>query len=321
MTDTVDGERLLRHLKLGELRAIAEIARCGSVLAASAALGISQPALTRSLAAAESKLGARLFERLPRGVRPTLYGDAVMQRVSAAFSEIRAAAEDIAALNGLSRGTLSVGAMPLAAAGLIPAALQRLIAGRPGLQVTVLEGHPEYLLNELRARHIEIVVGRLALAEGDRDLSKESLYNEQLSVIAGSNHPLHRHRRLSLRDIVGESWVLPPPDTAFYRQVAQLFEMAGVDLPPHNVRTLSVPVSFSLARRTNSIAIVPHSVLTLGYGSSDVRALPVRLPRTRGPVGFIRLMGKGESPAMREFTACSRAVVASIVSTWKREAS
>lgn len=318
--DGVANERLLRHLKLGELRAVAEIARCGSILAASVALGTSQPALTRSLAAAEAKLGARLFERLARGVRPTLHGDAVIRRIAAVFSEIRAAAEDIAALDGVSRGKLSLGAMPLAAAGLVPEALQRLISGRPGLQVTVLEGHPEFLLRELRARHIEIVVGRLALAEGDRDLAKELLYNERLSVIAGSKHPLQRHRRLSLQDIAGESWLLPPPDTAFYRQVAQMFEMAGVDLPPHNVRTLSVPVSIGLATRTNAVAIVPRSILTLGYLSSDVRALPVRLPRTKGPVGFIRLIGASESPAMREFTACSRAVVAPIISAWKREA-
>ncbi len=319
--DTVNGERLLRHLKLGELRAIAEIARCGSILAASATLGTSQPALTRVLAAAESKLGARLFERLPRGVRPTLHGDAVIRRVAAVFSELRAAAADIAALNGLSRGTLSIGATHLAAAGLVPQALQRLISGRPGLQVTVLEGNPEFLLKELRARHIEIVVGRLALAEGDRDLGKELLYDEQLSVIAGSKHPLHRRRRLSLRDLAGESWILPPPETAFYRQVAQSFEEAGVDLPPHNVRTLSVPVAIGLTTGTNSIAVVPRSILTLGCAGSDVRALRVRLPHARGPVGFVRLMGAAESPAMREFTACCRAVVASIVSAWEREAS
>ena len=213
--DTADAERLLRHMKLGELRAIAEIARCGSILGASVALGTSQPALTRVLAAAESKLGARLFERLARGVRPTPHGDAVLPRIAAVFSEIRGAAADIAALNGLSRGTLSIGAMHLAAFGLVPEALQRLTSGRPALQVTVLEGHPEFLLRELRARHIEIVVGRLAFAEGDRDLDKETLYNEQLAVIAGSHHPLHRRRRLSLRDIAGESWILPPPETAW----------------------------------------------------------------------------------------------------------
>ena len=252
-------------------------------------------------------------------MRPTLYGDAVIRRIAAVFSEIRAAAEDIAALNGLSRGTLSVGAMPLAAAGLVPEALQQLISGRPGLQVTVLEGHPEFLLRELRARHIEIVVGRLALVEGDRDLGKESLYDEQLSVIAGSKHPLHRRRRLSLRDLAGESWILPPPETAFHRQVAQAFDMAGVDLPSHNVRTLSVPVVIGLAARTNAIAVVPRSILTLGRVSSDVQALRVVLPQTKGPVGFVRLVGTGESPALREFTACARAVVASIVSTWEND--
>ena len=136
--ETPATERLIRLLKMGELRAIAEIAQRGSILAAAATLGSTQPALTRTLAAAEAKLGVKLFERLPRGVRPTLFGEAMLSRTAAIFSEIRGAADDIASLNGLARGTVSIGAVPLAAAGLVPEALQRLLTVLPGLQATVL---------------------------------------------------------------------------------------------------------------------------------------------------------------------------------------
>lgn len=318
--DALTTDRLIRHLKLGELRAISEIAQSGSILAAAATLGSTQPALTRTLAAAEAKLGVKLFERLPRGMRPTLFGEALLRRIAAIFSEIRGAADDIASLNGLSRGTISIGAMPLAAAGLVPEALQRILAGRPGLQATVLEGNPEFLLNELRARRIEIIVGRLALGDGDRDLNKEILYDEQLAIAASSAHPLHGRRRVRLRELLNEPWILPPPDTAFYRQVAALFEHAGVAIPSHQIRTLSVPVNLGTVMRTTFVTIIPRSLLTLGFVPPGIQPLPVALPATKGPVGFIRLAGASETPALREFMASTRAIAAAVAPGKKRVA-
>ncbi len=191
-----------------------------------------------------------------------------------------------------------------------------ITTGRPGLQISVLEGHPEFLVRELRSRRIEIVVGRLAFAEGDRDLDKEMLYDEQMAVIARRGHPLHDQRRLSLRGLRGQSWILPPPDTAFYRQLAQSFEMAGVDVPPHSVRTLSTPVTLGLVARTDAIAVVPRSILTLGSASSEVQALRVKLPQATGPVGFVRLTEASASPAMLAFMDCCRTVVADILADW-----
>jgi DNA-binding transcriptional LysR family regulator len=307
-----DTDRLARHLKLGELRAIAEIARSGSILGAAAVLGSSQPALTRTLAAAEEKLGVTLFERLPRGVAPTLFGEALLQRIASIFHEIRGAAEDIAALRDLTQGTVSVGAMPLAAAGLLPEALSRLVAARPGLRAEVIEGNPEILLGELRRRRIEIVVGRVPPLERDVDLQWEALYEEEVVVIAAQGHPLQRRRRLTLPDLADEAWVLPPPYTAFYGQVAATFDAAGAPLPRHRIRTLSSPVSQGLVMRTNALAFVPASLLALGYLAPTIRPLDVALPRMTGSVGFVRLAGASETPALREFVDWTRAVAREI---------
>lgn len=310
--DPRSGERLVRVLKLQELRAITEIAASGSILAAAASLGSTQPALSRMLAAAESKLGVRLFERLARGVRPTIFGEAVLRRATAVFGEIRGTADDIASLNGLSRGTVSIGAMPLAAAGLVPEALQRVVRGRPGVRATVLEGNPEFLLNELRTRRIDIILGRLSLAAGDRDLDTEVLFDEQLVAIAASAHRLQGRRRLRLTDLADESWILPPADTAFYIQVAAMFGRAGMAEPASQIRTLSVPLNFVTVMRTGCVSIVPRSVLLLGFVPPEIRPLPVVIPPTPGPVGFIRLAGVGETPMLHEFMQCTRGIAAEI---------
>lgn len=310
--DSPSTKRLLRQLKLQELRAVAEIARCGSVLAAAEAIGSTQPAMTRTLAAVEAKLDTKLFDRGPRGMRITVFGEALLRRIAAVFSEIQGATEDIAALRGLSAGTLSIGVMPLAATALVPEALQRTLAGRPRVRASVVEGNPEFLLAELRMRRIEIIIGRLAAAGAEDGLHTEVLYEEHLCIAAREQHPLHARQRLTLRDLLNEPWILPPRDTAFFSQVAMLFHRAGLTIPPHQVSTLSSPVQIGMALRSDFISAFPISPFALGAMPPTIRPLPVGLPVTRGPVGLIRLAGNTETPAQAEFLSAIRAVAAVI---------
>jgi len=307
-----DAARLIRQLKLQELRAVAEIARSGSILAAAEAIGTTQPAATRTLASAEAKLGAKLFERGSRGVRPTVFGEAILLRIAAIFSEIRGAADDVAELQGLSAGSLSIGVMPLAAPGLVPEALQRMLAGRPRLRATVIEGNPEFLLAELRMHRIEIIVGRLTLAGIEADLQTEALYEEELCVAARAQHPLHRRRRLALRDLLNELWVLPPPDTAYFNQVAMMFHLTDLTIPSCQIVTLSFPVQIGMVARSDYVSAFPRSPFMLGAVPPTIRPLPVALPRTRGPVGLIRLRSRSNKPVLAEFMASMRAVAAVI---------
>lgn len=318
--DSESANRLIRQLKLQELRAIAAIGRGGSILAAAELLGSTQPALTRSLAAAEAKLGVKLFDRLPRGVRPTVFGEALLRRIAAIFHEISGAADDIASLQGLSSGTLSIGVMPLGAAGLVPKALQRILAGRPRLRVTVLEGNPEFLLNELRMRRVEIIVGRIALADAESELRKEVLYDEQLSVAAHVTNALHRRPRISLSELADQPWILPPPGTAFFSQVATMFRLAGVAIPTCQITTLSVPLNLGMVAGSDYLSILPRSLISLGAIPPSIRPLSVALPSTRGPVGFILLTAGSETPALNEFISAIRSVAATLASGRERRA-
>jgi len=215
-------------------------------------------------------------------------------------------------LQGLSAGSLSIGVMPLAAPGLVPEALQRMLAGRPRLRATVIEGNPEFLLAELRMHRIEIIVGRLTLAGIEADLQTEALYEEELCVAARAQHPLHRRRRLALRDLLNELWVLPPPDTAYFNQVAMMFHLTDLTIPSCQIVTLSFPVQIGMVARSDYVSAFPRSPFMLGAVPPTIRPLPVALPRTRGPVGLIRLRSRSNKPVLAEFMASMRAVAAVI---------
>ena len=106
-------QRLRFHL----LRAVDAIERHSSLLKASVALGVSQPALTKSLHELEDILQVRLFDRHSRGVRPTEAGTVFVRSARRILAELHRLDEDLDLLSSPGGGVVALGALPVAAAG------------------------------------------------------------------------------------------------------------------------------------------------------------------------------------------------------------
>ncbi len=165
-----------QRLKLGLLRVIDALEAHRSLLRAATVLGLGQPALSRSLAQAEAMIGARLFERHPRGVRPTEAGLVLVRLARRVLAEIRRADE---ALDRIGQSA-AIGALPVAAVGVLPGALIRLKANHPDIQVRVEQGRMEELLALLAAGEIDLVVGRLYTPATPDAFGREALWQEPL---------------------------------------------------------------------------------------------------------------------------------------------
>lgn len=104
--DLLNGRLKLRHLVL-----VVAIADQGSVLRAAEHLHLAQPAVTRSLREVEGVLGVDLFTRGPRGVTPTMFGDAFVEHARAVLAELRRAGERITGLADGAVGTVTIGTL------------------------------------------------------------------------------------------------------------------------------------------------------------------------------------------------------------------
>jgi LysR family transcriptional regulator, pca operon transcriptional activator len=120
-----------QRLRLHFLRAVDAIERHGSLLKASAALGVSQPAFTKSLHELEDILQLRLFHRHPCGVSSTEAGTVFVRSARRILAELRRLDEDLDLLSSPGGGALALGALPVAAAGVLPGVLTRLKAAYP----------------------------------------------------------------------------------------------------------------------------------------------------------------------------------------------
>jgi DNA-binding transcriptional LysR family regulator len=169
-------DRFVRsHLKTRHLVLLVELGRHGSIMHAAQAANLTQPAASKLLGELEHSLGVQLFERLPRGVAPTWYGQVLIRRAGAALAEMDAAHQEVMELLSGLRGRVDVGTVLTPSAGLIPEAVNLLKARQPRVLVSITVDTSKVLVQRLRGGELDIVVGRILDTEGAAALNLEPI--------------------------------------------------------------------------------------------------------------------------------------------------
>ncbi len=183
------------------LRVLREIAQSGSFSAAARALGYTQSAVSRQVAALEAVAGRRLFERGRDGVTLTAAGARLLPRAIRVLDELDAAVQEA----GGGEATVRLGAFATAAAGLVPQALASLPRE---LTVTLREGTTPALTRALRAGTLDLAI--LAQAPPFRPpdaLELMFLSERELVVAVPASHPLAGARAVEAEQLHGQVWV------------------------------------------------------------------------------------------------------------------
>src|SRR5262249_41489551 len=121
-----DPERSLARLRFHDLRLMQEVSRTGSLRGSAQALHLTQPALSKRLKEVERMLGLTLFERTPRGLRPTDQGNVVVRGASLLLAELQHVRNE-ARTASRAAGMLRIGAPPYAAMAFMPAIFRELL--------------------------------------------------------------------------------------------------------------------------------------------------------------------------------------------------
>src|SRR5450432_4130047 len=191
------------------------VAASGSMVKAAQSLAISQPVVSKAIADLEHTVGVRLLDRSPHGIEPTMYGRALLDSGVAAFDDLRRGVKQIEFLAAPTAGEIRIGCGEVYAAGLLPAIIEQLRDRYPRIVCHIDQATTASSLDfrELRERRVDLVLGRIPDPFENEEMSAETLYREQIFVVAGKRSKWARRRKIDLAELLDEAWLMVPPNT------------------------------------------------------------------------------------------------------------
>ena len=307
MTRIPEANVIHSRLRLRQLRLMLALEEFGSLRRAADHIGMTQPAATKMLHEAEDLLGVELFERLPRGMRATPFGETVTYYARMVFAELSGMREELVALQSGNLGRVAVGAIPALASGLLTRTIATLKQSHPRLSMSIQVDTSDVLVQALLQDQLDIVLGRIPAGARAEELLFDSLGEEALCVIAGAHNPLAKETQLSWAELQNMTWVLqqqPSPMRAISNQV---FHNARVDIPSSIVETTSIMTLLSLIQQTDMLGVTPVSVVEDYAGRDLLAVLPIKFEARLPPFGLITRRHRIQSSAMQAFMNSVRA--------------
>ncbi|WP_251076652.1 LysR family transcriptional regulator [Streptomyces benahoarensis] len=199
---------------LAGLRVLREVAERGSFTAAAGALGFSQSAVSRQVAAVERAAGARLFDRRRGGVRPTAAGRALLRHAVVALDAVDAAGRELRG-TAAGEGEVRLGFFPSAGPVLVARALATLRQDRPRVRAVTREAGTPALVRALRSGRLDLALlsSRPPHRSPDTDapaLRAEPLLEVRLRVAVAVHGRFAGRTTVTAEEIAGEPWIAGP---------------------------------------------------------------------------------------------------------------
>jgi LysR family transcriptional regulator of abg operon len=298
-------------MRLTQIRDFLAIVDAGSLRAAARELGVTQPALTKSVRQLEQELGATLVTRSVRGAMPTDAGRAFLARARAVSADLRRAREEIAQLGGAREGTLAIGAAPGPALDLLPTVLPRLRRRWREATIRVLDIAPPDVLAALRQGALDLALSvRLGpLARPVAGYIVEPLYAIQPTIIARRGHPLAGVRHLA--DLRDAEWIRTGP-AGITPALPQALEAAGLPAPRYRIDCQSFLALPALVAQSDLLAVVPSQIASREEKARRVVRLRVLEPLPERPIGLFRRADVALTPIARDCAEILRAEAATL---------
>ena len=197
-----------------------------SFSAAARALHTVQSNISTHVARLERELGVTLVDRATGKLTPE--GEIVVSRARRIETELEALVSDVAAVHSEVEGVARIGVIGTTARWLVPPLLEAMADEYPRVRVVVVDATTTSLLPQLHTGQLDLAV--LALPIRDPDVDAEALFDEELIVIAPSDHPLAAQDRVTLDQLAQHQLLLEPPGTAFRDDLDAQAKEAGVTL-------------------------------------------------------------------------------------------
>jgi DNA-binding transcriptional LysR family regulator len=306
--------RLIKH-------AIA-LARHRNFARAAESLHLTQPSLSRSIAALEDQLGVQLFDRAKDGVRPTAFGELLLQRGSALLEGEAGFRREIQLLAGLEAGTLCIGAGPFAAEVSVGTAAGKLLAKHPRLNVDIQCAEPEEIAVRVLDGHFDVGICGGAQIPATPRLRFDPLPSHPLYLACRPGHPLAGHRGLTVDQVTRHPFAATMIGgvrggiAARGGGSGRLDKASRLFRPVAHVNVLSI--GRQIARVSDSLLPATAGMIAQDEAEGTLVRLDFHIPELCTDYGILTLADRSPAPAVVAFLDELRVVEAEIAAAEAR---
>jgi len=292
-------------MKLDErhLAQLAAVVQAGGVTEGAALIGMTQSALSRTLAMLERRIGEPLFLKGRRPLQPTALGRALADHGQVVLATSRKASELVADFRHGRAGLVRVGGTPFFTDALVSTMIAEFQNSHPEVRVDQSYGYLPDLREALNADRIDLAISPIGILDEGSNLEFLELLPGRNVVACRATHPLLGKRRMKPKEMLDYSWIMPPPGSPLLADLRSLLISLGVTEIKSRYSGGSLLSAINYMKHTDALTILPHSAIFAFRNEKAISALPVEVPHPKRALGLFRRAEAPRAPAVDAFAA------------------
>jgi DNA-binding transcriptional LysR family regulator len=258
---------------------------------------LSQPALTRSIQAAEAELGLRLFDRGTTEIAVTPAGEFVIARARQLIFNSHCLARDVDLYRNRGLGDTAFGVGPFPAATFLPPLLAQLRREHPGVNLRVEISNWQLLLKRLLEEDIEFFVADTRDLPAHPLVQIDPLRREPGGLYVRARHPLARRKTVTLQQVSDYGIASVRMPSSVRALLATMLGAPSAESLKLALECDDLPVLKAVALQSDSVLAAPHAAVAEETAARTLKLLAVAdLPTVAAHTGVVTLRGRTPSP-------------------------
>ena len=289
------------------LMQLAAVVEAGGVTEGAALLGTSQPALSRTLAMLEKRVGEPLFVAGRRPLQPTALGRQLAIHGKAILAASRKASATAAGFRSGTAGRVRVGGVPFFMDAIASGIIASFHRQEPEVHIEQSYGHYNDLVSALLATTIDVAITPAGTQEISAELTFEPLIQARNVVACNAAHPLLLRKKMTKADFLSYPWVAPLPGSPLMLDLTNILMTLGIGELAIRYAGGSLHSVINYLAATQALAIMPLSVIHSLEADRRITVLPLSIPQPERMIGLVYRRRSAADPVNRKFIGHMRA--------------
>ncbi len=284
------------------LQILAEILDKGGFTEAALEMGTTQPALSRIVKNLEERLGEPLFRRNRKPIEMTPVGLALVEQGRSIRIAANRASDTVERIRTGAQGELRIGGTPYFTDGFVAGLIADFQTVFPNVTVQLSYGYTDDLVNGVKSGRLDLALCPVNIVDPDVNVEFVPLIEGRNVVACRIDHPLLKKKRITVQELIQYAWVEPPP----HSPLAVDLKNALISIGAERIRIAfsggSLGSVISYLTRSDSLAVLPHTVVFALRHQKTVTALSYEIPHPSRTLSLMRARLRNGSPAVEKFT-------------------